>query len=296
MKDLSISAVIPAFNAESFLADAIDSVLTQTHPCIECIVIDDGSTDGTAEIARSYGEAVRYVQKPNGGDASARNAGARLANSEFVAFLDADDVWLPRKIEYQAELLEEDPELALVYSGVHVVDKDLNVIGRINPAGGKRAFRNTLLLETPYITGVGSTAVFRLSAFVEAGGFDERLRAAADWALACRVAAAHPVKPVRLPLALYRQHGPQVHSNLAAVEKDALLMYREWFRPGGLAEDLMSLRRRAYANLYVSLAGSYLVRRKDRRAFVRYLTKALVRRPDRVLDALARRAAIGRYR
>ena len=108
---LSISAVIPAYNAETYIARAIDSVLAQTCPVDEIIVVDDGSTDKTAGIARSYGDKVKLIQQPNAGVSAARNTGIFAATGDWIAFLDADDEWLPNKIEWQVENLKRHPDL-----------------------------------------------------------------------------------------------------------------------------------------------------------------------------------------
>lgn len=107
-----VSVVIPAYNAERFLADAIRSVQAQDHEPVEIIVVDDGSTDGTGEVARSLG--VRCVRQANSGHAAARNSGVALAQGELVAFLDADDTWEPRKLSRQVACLAAHPELGYV--------------------------------------------------------------------------------------------------------------------------------------------------------------------------------------
>lgn len=108
-----VSCVISAFNAERFLAEAIESVLNQTHRSLELIVIDDGSTDGTAQLAAGYGDRLVLIRQANEGCHGARNAGVRSARGRFVAFLDADDVWLPRKLELQLRRFAEKPSTHL---------------------------------------------------------------------------------------------------------------------------------------------------------------------------------------
>jgi glycosyltransferase involved in cell wall biosynthesis len=108
---LKISAVIPAYNAEKYIARSINSVLNQTCPVDEIIVVDDGSTDSTAEVIKSYGRKVRYIHQQNAGVSAARNTGIQAATCEWVAFLDADDEWLPEKIERQVENIKNNPHL-----------------------------------------------------------------------------------------------------------------------------------------------------------------------------------------
>ena len=105
-QSLSISVVIPAYNAEGCVVRAVESVLAQSRPAMEVIVVDDGSRDATAAVAERFGPAVRVLRQANGGPAAARNHGVREAGGEWIAFLDADDAWLPQKLERQAEKLD----------------------------------------------------------------------------------------------------------------------------------------------------------------------------------------------
>jgi glycosyltransferase involved in cell wall biosynthesis len=108
-----ISCVIPVFNGERYLAEAIESILNQTYRPIEVIVVDDGSTDGTAGVAARYGDRIRYVRQNNGGAPTARNLGLSLTASEFVAFLDSDDLWHPEKLQRQMACFEARADLDL---------------------------------------------------------------------------------------------------------------------------------------------------------------------------------------
>jgi glycosyltransferase involved in cell wall biosynthesis len=284
---LRVTAAIPAYNASAYLGDAIRSVQAQTFACFECLVVDDGSTDETAEIARSF-EGVRCFTQVNGGDANARNRAISEATGEYIAFLDADDVWKPEKIERQLQMFQADPALAMVYTGVEVVDQHLNHLESLNPALGSAALRNTLVVEKPYMTGVGSTGLVR-APVARAIGFDPRLRASADWAFACHVALKHKVGAVQAPLILYRQHAEsQVHRNLAAVERDMRLVWSEIFHHPDLDPQIKRLQKRALANLHLSLAASYF-KNEERLNFIRHLGRALTLRPDRVVAALWRR-------
>jgi glycosyltransferase involved in cell wall biosynthesis len=112
MKQL-VSVIIPVYNGESFLGEAIESILAQTYSPLELIVVDDGSTDRTSEIARSYPQII-YIRQTNGGTAAARNQGIQAARGEYLAFLDSDDVWLPGKLTLQMKAFEADPTLEIV--------------------------------------------------------------------------------------------------------------------------------------------------------------------------------------
>ena len=108
-----ISCIIPVFNGERYLGEALDSILAQTYRPVEIIVVDDGSTDGTGELAARYGDRIRYSRQNNEGAPTARNAGLSAARGAFVAFLDSDDLWHPDKLERQMARFEARPELEL---------------------------------------------------------------------------------------------------------------------------------------------------------------------------------------
>lgn len=110
-----ISVIVPVYNGEAYLAQALDSILQQDWPDFELIVVDDGSTDATARIARSYGDRLVYRHQPNAGQGAARNAGLALATGDFIAFLDADDVWLPAKLSRQMALLSQQADIDMVF-------------------------------------------------------------------------------------------------------------------------------------------------------------------------------------
>jgi glycosyltransferase involved in cell wall biosynthesis len=109
-----VSCIVPVYNGERYLAKALDSILAQTYLPIEIIVVDDGSTDATPDVVRGFGEAVRYVRQNNAGPATTRNHGLGLTNGEFVAFLDADDLWTAEKLKRQVGVLNARPDLDFV--------------------------------------------------------------------------------------------------------------------------------------------------------------------------------------
>jgi len=118
-----VSTIIPAYNCERYIKETIESVLSQTYKDIELIIIDDGSTDRTGEIVRSFESKVEYIrQSKNTGPSAARNRGIEKAKGEYIAFLDGDDVWMPTKIEEQIKLLESNKDIALVYSNGYNVN------------------------------------------------------------------------------------------------------------------------------------------------------------------------------
>jgi glycosyltransferase involved in cell wall biosynthesis len=283
----SVTAVIPAYNSERFLADAIDSVLAQTYPIDQIIVVDDGSSDGTAEVAARFPE-VEYLRKENGGASSARNFAMPLVTGRLIAFLDADDVWVPTKTELQVREFSKSPKLGLVYSGLFVTDGDLRVRYRLDPAPANVALRKTLLLEKPYMTGVGSSGMVPRWLIDELQPmFDERFGVSQDWAFSCRVAAMHPVAAVDQPLFLYRQHSSgQVHRDHDQIEKDVELFLAEIDH--SVLSNAGVSPNRVRANLHLSLAFGHL---RNRRWLLgsKHLIKSFSMRPDRLPVALLAR-------
>ena len=121
-----VSIIIPTYNSVSFVTEAIDSALNQTFQDFEILVIDDGSTDETKKVlTEKYGDSIKYLYKENGGVSSARNYGIEKAKGKYIALLDADDVWLPEKLEKQVILLESNGDIGLCYTGAIVVNDHL---------------------------------------------------------------------------------------------------------------------------------------------------------------------------
>ncbi len=193
----TVSVVIPAYNAQGCVGGAIRSVLAQTHPVREIIVVDDGSQDATASVVRGFAAPVRYLHQPNAGVSAARNRGVREASGDWVAFLDADDHWLPEKLDRQMELLQTRPDLhwcgcrpAYVKDGEPApaeIPVPLKAFLRA-PAAVPffESLRQGLVFQT-------SGVVVRRTVLQETGGFDESLRVNEDRDLWWRIAFRHPL-------------------------------------------------------------------------------------------------------
>ena len=164
-----VSVVIPVYNGERYLAEAMQSVLDQTYKNLELIVLDDGSTDRSAAIARGFDDArTRYLYQQNGGPSKARNAGVAAARGTFIAFLDSDDVWLPRKLERQVTYLESHKDVGAVYSWYEVLEP--NGSRRVCPASVNNDRFG--IITTGYGLLPSATAL-RREIFQKIGGFDE---------------------------------------------------------------------------------------------------------------------------
>lgn len=173
-----VSCIVPAFNGEAFLGSALDSVLGQTYPAIEVLVVDDGSTDGTADLVARYGKDVRYVWQDNAGPAAACNHGLRQGRGAFCAFLEQDDLWQPMKVEIQMRALEEPQVDYCVTMIENFLEDSLSPGTRAIPAARSGPLPG-------YVT---QTLLARRSAFQRAGLFDARWRFchATEWFLRAR--------------------------------------------------------------------------------------------------------------
>jgi glycosyltransferase involved in cell wall biosynthesis len=127
-----VSVIIPVYNAELYLEDSINSVLTQTYQPLEIIIINDGSTDGSEKVARKFAQQTSYFYQSNQGAAAARNHGIKKSNGDFLTFLDADDLWEPDKIRKQMDILEKDAGMDMVFGNVfQFISQDIKSVSRI---------------------------------------------------------------------------------------------------------------------------------------------------------------------
>ena len=193
-----VSVIIPAYNAEQFIEQTIQSVLGQTHPCLEIIVVDDGSTDRTQEVLKKFDGKVHCLLQQNKGPSAARNAGIQAAQGDFICFLDADDLWSPEKLEVQLAFMEANPDIALVCSDYEEFNEEAIVLssflaekhhmfptcpivaGPLDNAFEKLVFEN--FVGTP-------TVMLRKSCLEKAGVFDEEIRSVEDRDLWLRISA-----------------------------------------------------------------------------------------------------------
>ena len=193
---MQISVIIPTYNAADTITRAIDSILAQSHHVDEILIIDDGSTDNTAEIVRNYGNAIRYFYQKNTGISGAMNYGMEMAKGDWIAILAADDEWLPNLVSSQIRLIEEHPELRWTYCPYEKVTQTGRVVLQIPQAiqdeidreGSLSFFRAEL---AGFIFGACGFLVKR-SVFSELGNYDLAMRNGQDGDMWCRIALKYP--------------------------------------------------------------------------------------------------------
>jgi glycosyltransferase involved in cell wall biosynthesis len=283
-----VSVVIPTHNMARYLPVAIDSALGQGYPNIEIIVVDDGSTDDTAEVLRPYLSHIRCIHQEQRGLSGARNRALEVISGEYVRLLDADDALCPDTLSRQAELLDRYPRVALVHGQAHIVDSGGNVRGLRKsrlPNGAAtvlpsaRAFRRLLRGNDICV----STAMVRMTALQRVGPFQRESFPGEDWDMWLRITAYYDQAYIPKPLAYYRVHGRSITAGytLSSFLNSHLHTLRTLFARPDLPYP--EQEKLAYACLDRNTA-LLAARLRQRGPFIRYLTRALRRHPSLFLE------------
>lgn len=223
----TVSVVIPAYNVAWCVRKAIESVLAQDYRDFELIVVNDGSTDTTAEVLASYGDAIRLVDKPNGGLSSARNAGIAAAQGELVAFLDADDWWLPGKLTSQVALMRARPGLGFSSTAARVEDLEGRLVNIWACATWQGPFLAHLFGSNADVAGSASAVIARRTLFDRTGGFDETLRSLEDIDMWIRLSAVADYACLEEPLAVIRKRPGSMSRNLEVMRASAIQVMKK---------------------------------------------------------------------
>lgn len=214
-----VSIIIPTYNCAQYIAETITSVLNQSFKDIELIVVDDGSIDSTRDIVASINGPIRLIPQTNAGVCVARNRGISEATGRYICLMDHDDYWFPHKLERQVALLDEQPEIGVVYSSFILWHRDES--NGLFPSAESFDLNHYADDFIPEFSGwiyhqflldcwmLTSTAMFRAEIFEECGAFDEDLPYSEDWDLWLRISRRYPFIQLRRPSTLYRQHAHQ---------------------------------------------------------------------------------------
>ena len=233
-----LSCVIPAHNAERTVGAALRSVLRQTEPVAEVIVVDDGSTDGTVDVVAGIGDSrIRLISQANAGSAAARNAGVAAASGDCLGFLDSDDLWLPSYVQRAVVALEASANPGFAFTDAWVFRPGSGRVRRSTAMAVPSSLpddRESFLVALLRRNFVFVSATVPASVLATVGGFDERLRGSEDYDLWLRIVLAG-FEPVWMggPLALYRQHRDQMSRSIVAMKRATADAYR------GLSADAM---------------------------------------------------------
>ncbi len=262
-----ISIVIPAYNAMRYLPETITTVLEQTYQNFEIVLVNDGSSDSIQNWHKTQGDSrIRLISQENRGLSEARNTGIHHARGEWIAFLDADDLWMPSKLERQVAVMEQYPEVGLVYCGVAIINAASQKTGRTMQTHASGFVWADLMLHN--FVECGSTPLVRRDCFVSQGGFDPHLGShAEDWDMWLRLALHWRFYGIPEPLVCYRQHEGGASKNWLQMERSFVIVLQkamdealalQAMLPSGSPRlpttSLLSVKRRAYANAYLCLA------------------------------------------
>ena len=249
-----VSIIIPAYNAETTIKRTIESVQRQTYADYELIVINDGSTDGTSKIVRQIIDPrIKLFSYENGGLPVARNRGIERAKGEYIAFLDADDLWTPDKLEKQLAVLEANPEAGVVYSQTYCIDRQENLLYYCDPIHFEGNVLKELLL-TNFLHN-GSNPLIRQRAIETVGKFDSNLKSSEDWDYYLRLAALYPFAVVPEYQILYRQTANNMSSNVATIKQASYVVLERAYQK---FPQLQCHRRRSLSILHLYCAELYL--------------------------------------
>jgi glycosyltransferase involved in cell wall biosynthesis len=261
-----VSVIVPSYNAARFLPASLDSVIAQTYEDWEIIVVDDGSSDDTADVLACYQsrlkDKLRCIRKANGGPSAARNAGIRVAQGEIVALLDADDIWLPSRLSRSVEELDRDPEVGLVHARVARISVQGVVINEPFADSKYLAGRIAPYIYTRRAHIMCVTVTFRRCAVDADDAFDERLRAAEDRDLWFRIAQTFKVAYIDEILAQYRISPASVSKDSRRMVAADLTFVEKHYRAGSCTG---LQRRQALATIYRE-AGNLLFKSAGARA------------------------------
>lgn len=291
-----VSVVIPAYNAHWCIARSLESALDQMYRPLEIIVVNDGSTDDTAALLErvDYPE-LRVIHQQNQGLSAARNTGIQAASGNYIAFLDADDWWLPGKLEAQVQLMQSNTEIGFCSVATQVVDPHGNLLNIWRCPQWEGDFLQAIFRELAVVAGSGSGVMVRRALFEKAGLFDESLKSLEDIDMWMRLAAITNYSCIEKPLATILKHPDSMSRNLKIMREAAIQLLHK-SRTLLPTEQQDSFWRNALAGVYADYAkGAY--RAGDRGAAIRDILHACRLAPlqrGRLCLGLLKDIALGR--
>ena len=252
-----ISIVIPAHNAAKTITETIESVQQQTFNDWELIVVNDGSTDNTLKVLQQIIEPrLKIISSINGGVSAARNLGVAQSQGEYIAFLDADDLWVADKLELQLQALEQNPDAIVAYSWTCFMDEEKNgYVYHPSPPYEYTGDVYPQLLKKGFIHS-GSNTLVRKSALNRVGGFDSRCDICEDWDMWVRLAAIGDFVVVPQYQIMYRRAAGSSTSSVERMYKQTLYAIDKAFQAA--PEHLQYIRRETEGNLHMYIASLYL--------------------------------------
>jgi glycosyltransferase involved in cell wall biosynthesis len=269
MTDLPlVSIIIPVFNMANFLPEAIESALTQTYARTEVIVVDDGSTDASREIAASYGRKIRLIRQKNTGLASARNRGIQQAKGSLIGLLDADDRWLSHKLATEVPMFVHQA-VGVVHGSYRKFPAGKRAAGTVvKPHGQATSFHRLLRFNE---VGAPVSVIFRREAWQEAGGFDPRVPGVEDWDLWIRMSLTQRILGSAPVTSEYRLRDDSMSRNYESMYQSLLAVIGKNSSRHGRCAECQAAARRARWNARSYYYNQSVIRAERARAEGRYL-------------------------
>ncbi len=277
----TVSVVIPAYNAEATIGATIQSVLCQTFDDLEIIVVDDGSSDTTADQVKKCGDRVRFIQQLHKGVAAARNRGLAEVQGHYVAFLDADDLWLSHKLEIQLSIFRHDPQIQAVQCSVYLVNNHLEVVGANYCDPDYDSLLDFLFFRN--LAGISSTLLIRTERMKAVDGFAQDLVILEDWDLACRLARCGGFRSLADCLVLYRQHSRNRSRDIGIHVEPGFRSLNRLFADPTLDAAIRRREDKVWARFFAMLAGGY-AQNKQWMPTLYWAWRAFQRAPPSCLD------------
>jgi glycosyltransferase involved in cell wall biosynthesis len=248
-----VSVVMPAYNQAEYIREAINSVLRQSYEYLELIIVDDGSTDETAEVVRSFGDRrIIFIQQENCGLSGARNRGIVAATGEYLAFLDSDDKYARQKLETQVRFLEEHKEVGIVAGGWRVIDADGRVRAYMRPWQNKEMQINDINTWLRSCPMTPHSLLLRKDWIEKVGGFDERFRRLEDWDLYLRLKDIGCVFGYLEDIVCdYRLHGENMTRNAVEQARTMIKVLDKYFSNENIANTILEKKDNYYAFAYI---------------------------------------------
>lgn len=279
-----VSIIIPNFNYSQFVKSAVETALDQTYSNTEVIVVDDGSTDESLKVLQKFGNKIKLIRQEHGGPARARNRGIQEASGDYIAFLDADDLWKPRKIEKQLELFQTNSDLGLVYSGFQKVNRSMIPLEIQFPKyRGLIADKFSRGMDKIVLAGE-STAMVSAKGLAEVGCFDPDLSLLSGWDLFRRISAKFPIDFVSAPLVLQRIHEKNHSKDSKLFEQDSL---RKIEKMSSQSNTFSHYQKECFRRVYFSIARNYF-ESKNYKMSLNYFAKTIKTWPTSYRESLGR--------
>jgi len=282
MHEPLVSIIIPMYNAESFISETIDSVIQQAYTDWELIIVDDGSTN----YCNRY-PTIHYYHQQNLGVSYARNNGIESSKGEFIALLDADDLWHKENLQKKVNYLIDNPDVDWVYSDMSAIDENGVKIDNPEQGKGQDVLRNILLWNGEVVPGACSNLVFRKKCIQEDCSFDTQFSTAADQDFTIQLASKFTSHYIKERLWSYRIINNSMSRNIAIMEKDHIGVYKK-AQINGLFTSF-AFRRKCFSNMYLILGGSWWKDGNNKPRGLYFIIRSVVCWPSNIFNVMKKR-------